>query len=71
MQPDASRGPVAVDRGTRNPQRFGYFRRGHSAEELHLHDLPLALIDSRQFIQSVVKSKKLGIPVWKFGEGGA
>ena len=68
MQPDAGGGPVAVNGGARDAQHLGYFGSRQSAEELHFHDLSLALIDARQLVEGVVQSQEFGISV--DGQGG-
>src|SRR5208282_4105600 len=63
MQPDAGGGPVAVNGGAGDSQQRRDFRRRQAAEELHFHDLSLALVNASQFVESIVQSQKFGISV--------
>jgi len=62
MQPNPRHGPVSFDSRHRDLKHLCYFGRRQSAEELHLHNFALSIIDLRLGLQGIVQRHELLIP---------
>src|SRR6476659_947603 len=61
MQPDFGEGPLAMDRGDGNSERFTDLRDGQAAKETQLNDLALAWIEPLQFTEGFVHAGQIDL----------